>query len=110
MKVFGSLVKGLQIAMDLLVLLQEEDKIFSSLSKIFSLPELSGSAGLGKFLSQFEAAVDSEFPNYQVWFFLSLPPPASQLNAFLSTVTKIRALFFSINSPLQVLCPVFVRI
>lgn len=106
-------MKGLQIGMDLLVLLQEEGKIFSSLSKNFSLPELSGSAGLGKFLSQFEAAVDSEFPNYQVWFFLSLPPlppPASQLNAFLSTVTKIQALFFSINSPLQVLCPVFVRI
>ncbi|KAF2299607.1 hypothetical protein GH714_039282 [Hevea brasiliensis] len=64
-KVFGSLVKGLRIGMDLLLLLEEEGKIMSLLSKNFTLPELSGSAGLGKFLAQFEAAVDSEFPNYQ---------------------------------------------
>ncbi|XP_015571810.2 DNA mismatch repair protein MSH7 isoform X1 [Ricinus communis] len=64
-KVFGSLVKGLRIGIDLLLLLQKEDRIISLFSKNFKLPELNGSAGLDKFLSQFEAAVDSEFPNYQ---------------------------------------------
>ncbi|WCJ42434.1 DNA mismatch repair protein MSH7 [Euphorbia peplus] len=64
-KVFGSLVKGLRIGIDLLMLLQKEGQIISLLLKTFKLPELNGSAGLDKFLVQFEAAIDSEFPNYQ---------------------------------------------
>ncbi|XP_050218036.1 DNA mismatch repair protein MSH7 isoform X2 [Mercurialis annua] len=64
-KVFGSLVKGLRTGMDLLLLLQKNDQLFSLLSNIFKLPELHGSAGLEKFLSQVVAAVDSEFPNFQ---------------------------------------------
>ncbi|KAL8239783.1 hypothetical protein R6Q59_016350 [Mikania micrantha] len=64
-KAFGSLVKGLRVGMDLLMHLKKEDNIFSLLLKIFTLPVLSGNDGLDKFLSQFEAAVDSDFPNYQ---------------------------------------------
>lgn len=67
-KVFGSLVKGLRIGLDLLMLLQNEGHIISSLSKVFKLPMLSGSNGLDQFLAQFEAAVDSDFPKYQVMF------------------------------------------
>ncbi|XP_062090746.1 DNA mismatch repair protein MSH7 [Humulus lupulus] len=64
-KVFGTLVKGLRVGFDLLLLLEKERHEFSLLSKNFSLPLLSGSGGLDQFLSQFEAAVDSDFPNYQ---------------------------------------------
>ncbi|GMY35996.1 DNA mismatch repair protein MSH7 isoform X2 [Fagus crenata] len=64
-KVFGSLVKGLRIGLDLLLLLQNEGHIISSLSKVFKLQMLSGSNGLNQFLTQFEAAVDSDFPKYQ---------------------------------------------
>ncbi|KAJ6362515.1 hypothetical protein OIU78_002839 [Salix suchowensis] len=64
-KVFRSLVKGLRNGMDLLLLLLKEEQLISSLSKNFKLPELHGSNGLERFLVQFEAAVDSEFPNYQ---------------------------------------------
>ncbi|XP_022882429.1 DNA mismatch repair protein MSH7 isoform X2 [Olea europaea var. sylvestris] len=64
-KVFGLLVKGLRIGLELLMLLQNEGIMVSSLSKVVCLPILSGSDGLDKFLTQFEAAVDSEFPNYQ---------------------------------------------
>ncbi len=67
-KVFGSLVKGLRIGLDLLLLLQNEGHIISSLSKVFNLQMLSGSNGLNQFLTQFEAAVDSDFPKYQVVF------------------------------------------
>lgn len=67
-KVFGSLVKGLRIGLELLMLLQNEEHIISSLSKVFKLPMLSGSNGLDQFLAQFEAAVDSDFPKYQVMF------------------------------------------
>ncbi|XP_015966496.1 DNA mismatch repair protein MSH7 isoform X1 [Arachis duranensis] len=64
-KVFGSLVKGLRTALSLLLLLQNEQPLTSSLTKVFKLPILAGSDGLDQFLSQFEAAVDSDFPNYQ---------------------------------------------
>ncbi|KAM7509492.1 hypothetical protein LguiA_019945 [Lonicera macranthoides] len=64
-KVFGCLVKGLRVAMDMLMLLQNEGFIISSLSKVINIPILGGSDGLDKFLTQFEAAVDSDFPNYQ---------------------------------------------
>ncbi|KAL4563948.1 hypothetical protein LXL04_027997 [Taraxacum kok-saghyz] len=64
-KVFGSLVKGLRVGLDLLKALQKQDKLFSLLLKIFSLPILIGNDGIDTFLAQFEAAVDSDFPNYQ---------------------------------------------
>ncbi|KAL2321247.1 hypothetical protein Fmac_030216 [Flemingia macrophylla] len=64
-KVFGSLVKGLRTALSLLLLLQKEQLLISSLTKVFKLPILTGSNGLDQFLAQFEAAVDSDFPNYQ---------------------------------------------
>ncbi|CAN0900774.1 DNA mismatch repair protein MSH7 [Linum grandiflorum] len=64
-KVFGTLVKGLRGAIDLLSLIQNEEQLNSPLSKVFEIPELKGDSGLDKFLSQFEAAVDSEFPDYQ---------------------------------------------
>jgi len=35
---------------------------------IFKLPILTGSNRLDQFVVQFEAAVDSDFPNYQVFF------------------------------------------
>ncbi|KAF5748604.1 putative DNA mismatch repair protein MSH6-2 [Tripterygium wilfordii] len=64
-KVFGLLVKGLRVAVDLLVLLQSEGKLVLSLSKNFKLPKLEGDDGLDKLLNQFIAAVDSDFSNYQ---------------------------------------------
>ncbi|GAV79508.1 MutS_V domain-containing protein/MutS_I domain-containing protein/MutS_II domain-containing protein/MutS_III domain-containing protein [Cephalotus follicularis] len=64
-KAFGCLVKGLRVGMDLLMLLQNEVHIFSLLLKNFKLPMLNGSDGLDKFLTQFEAAIESDFPNYQ---------------------------------------------
>ncbi|WJX25836.1 DNA mismatch repair protein msh7, variant 2 [Trifolium repens] len=64
-KVFGSLVKGLRTSLSLLLLLQKEQPLISSLTKVFKLPVLTGSDGLDQFLTQFEASVDSDFPNYQ---------------------------------------------
>lgn len=66
---FGTLVKGLRSGLDLLKLLQNEGHIIERLSKVFKVPSLSGSDGLDQHLTQFEAAVDSEFPNYQVYVF-----------------------------------------
>ncbi|CAL0323980.1 unnamed protein product [Lupinus luteus] len=63
-KVFGSLVRGLRTALSLLLLLQNEKPLILSLTKVFKLPILTGSDGLDQFLTQFEAAVDSDFPNY----------------------------------------------
>ncbi|CAI9100302.1 OLC1v1037275C1 [Oldenlandia corymbosa var. corymbosa] len=64
-KAFGLLVKGLRAGMDLLMSLQNEGHITTSLSKVLCLPQLIGANGLDKFLTQFEAAIDSDFPNYQ---------------------------------------------
>ncbi|XP_027923282.1 DNA mismatch repair protein MSH7 isoform X2 [Vigna unguiculata] len=64
-KVFGSLVNGLRTALSLLLLLVKEQPLISSLTKVFKLPILTGSEGLDQFLIQFEAAVHSDFPNYQ---------------------------------------------
>ncbi|XP_022749790.1 DNA mismatch repair protein MSH7-like isoform X2 [Durio zibethinus] len=64
-KAFGTLVKGLRTGMDLLKLLQKDADMLSPLSKVFKLPMLSGTDGLDEFLTQFEAAIDSDFPNYQ---------------------------------------------
>ncbi|KAJ8442394.1 hypothetical protein Cgig2_018650 [Carnegiea gigantea] len=64
-KAFGSLVKGLRVGMDLLILLQNEEHVNSLLSKILNLPVLSRDNGLNEFLKQFEAAIDSDFPKYQ---------------------------------------------
>nr|GMC58803.1 DNA mismatch repair protein MSH7 isoform X2 [Ipomoea batatas] len=44
---------------------RKEEQLSSSLSKVFRLPVLHGNDGLHKFLTQFEAAIDSDFPNYQ---------------------------------------------
>lgn len=71
---FGSLIKGLRIGMDLLLLLQKEEHILLSISKFLKLPLLSGSDGLNEFLTQLEAAVDSDFPKYQVNFWEELEP------------------------------------
>lgn len=59
-------MKGLRVGIDLLTLLQKEEHIITRLSKVFRLPMLIGSNGLDKFLAQFEAAIESDFPNYQV--------------------------------------------
>ncbi|XP_058111124.1 DNA mismatch repair protein MSH7 [Magnolia sinica] len=61
-KAFGTLVKGLRIGMELLVILQKEDYGISSLSKVLNLPLLSE---LDDVLTQFETAVDDSFPQYQ---------------------------------------------
>ncbi|XP_071726754.1 DNA mismatch repair protein MSH7 [Rutidosis leptorrhynchoides] len=66
-KAFVSLVKGLRVGLDLLMLLQREDGVISLLLKIFTLPTLSGDDGLDKFLTQFEASIDSDFPNTQAY-------------------------------------------
>ncbi|XP_057247149.1 DNA mismatch repair protein MSH7 isoform X2 [Beta vulgaris subsp. vulgaris] len=64
-KSFGSLVKGLRIGIDLLIVLDNEEHIKSLLSKILEVPELSGHNALSEFLNQLEAAIDSDFPKYQ---------------------------------------------
>ncbi|PPD72959.1 hypothetical protein GOBAR_DD30144 [Gossypium barbadense] len=64
-KAFGTLVKGLWSGMDLLRLLQKDADMVSLLSKVFKFPILSGANGLDEFLTQFEAAIESDFPNYQ---------------------------------------------
>ncbi|KAE8682862.1 DNA mismatch repair protein MSH7 [Hibiscus syriacus] len=64
-KAFGTLVKGLRNGMDLLRLFQKDTDMESPLSKVFELPILSCTNGLDEFLTQFEAAIDSDFPNYQ---------------------------------------------
>lgn len=61
---FGLLIEGLRIGLDLLRLWQMEC-LTSSLSKVVSLPVLDGDDGLDKVLAQFEAAIDSDFPNFQ---------------------------------------------
>lgn len=70
-KAFGTLVKGLRVGVDLLSLLQKDTDMLHPLLKVFKLPMLSGTDGLDKFLTQFEAAIDSEFPNYQVSFLVT---------------------------------------
>ncbi|KAK4791150.1 hypothetical protein SAY86_031563 [Trapa natans] len=64
-KIFGSLVKGLQIALDLLTLLMKDKRLGLSLTKIFEHPAVEGHDGVHKFLTQVNAAIDSDFPNYQ---------------------------------------------
>lgn len=65
-KAFGSLVKGLRIGLDLLTFLQKEGHGIFSLSTVLNFPLLNGSNGLDGLLTQFEAAVDNDFPHYQV--------------------------------------------
>uniref|UniRef100_A0A7N0V7I2 DNA mismatch repair proteins mutS family domain-containing protein n=1 Tax=Kalanchoe fedtschenkoi TaxID=63787 RepID=A0A7N0V7I2_KALFE len=64
-KAFGSLVKGLRIGMDLLMLLQQDGHLNFQFFKFLNMRMLSGTDGLDKYLTQFEAAIDSDFPNYQ---------------------------------------------
>ncbi|CAA0383549.1 unnamed protein product [Arabidopsis thaliana] len=64
-KAFGQIVKGFRSGIDLLLALQKESNMMSLLYKLCKLPILVGKSGLQLFLSQFEAAIDSDFPNYQ---------------------------------------------
>ncbi|XP_051114394.1 DNA mismatch repair protein MSH7 [Andrographis paniculata] len=64
-KVFGTLVKGLQIGMGMLRTLQTDELFTKLLSKAVTLPTLSGHDGLDKYLAQVDAAIDSDFPDYQ---------------------------------------------
>lgn len=68
-KEFGSLVKGLRVGLDLLKLLHTGRHAVSSFKKFVKLPELGGDNGLENFLSQIEAAIDSDFPDYQVLYY-----------------------------------------
>ncbi|KAL0333926.1 UNVERIFIED_CONTAM: DNA mismatch repair protein MSH7 [Sesamum angustifolium] len=63
-KVFGSLVRGLRIGIEMLMLMQKHELLSTSLSRVVSLPMLSGNEGLDQSLAQFEA-IDSDFSNYQ---------------------------------------------
>lgn len=81
--------------MDLLMLIHKEGHIIPSLCRIFKLPILGGSNGLDKFLTEFEAAIDSDFPNYQVCFF-QLRHSASvstKVPLCLSFISHVRILF-----------------
>ena len=69
---FGTLVKGLRVGFELLQLLENEKQLFALFLKNFRLPLMRGSDGLDQFLTQFEAAIDSDFPNYQVFSFSSI--------------------------------------
>ncbi|XP_019092698.1 PREDICTED: DNA mismatch repair protein MSH7 isoform X2 [Camelina sativa] len=64
-KAFGQIVKGFRSGIDLLLALQKESNMMILLCKLCKLPVLVGKSGLELFLSQFEAAIDSDFPNYQ---------------------------------------------
>ncbi|MQL89491.1 hypothetical protein Taro_022064, partial [Colocasia esculenta] len=59
---FGCLVKGLRIGMDLLRILQKEGQQIMSLSKVLNCPVIDC---LLEFLSEFETAMDDNFPDYQ---------------------------------------------
>lgn len=64
-------MKGFRSGIDLLLALQKESNMMSLLCKLCKLPILVGKSGLELFLSQFEAAIDSDFPNYQVHIYLA---------------------------------------
>lgn len=64
-------MKGFRSGIDLLLALQKESNMMSLLCKLCKLPILVGKNGLELFLSQFEAAIDSDFPNYQVPIYLA---------------------------------------
>ncbi|ESQ37177.1 hypothetical protein EUTSA_v10002887mg, partial [Eutrema salsugineum] len=64
-KAFGQIVKGFRSGIDLLLALQKESNMMKLLCKLCKLPIIVGKSGLELFLSQFEAAIDSDFPNYQ---------------------------------------------
>lgn len=70
-KAFGQIVKGFRSGIDLLLALQKESNMMSLLCKLCKLPILVGKSGIELFLSQFEAAIDSDFPNYQVPVYLA---------------------------------------
>ncbi|XP_077212403.1 MUTS homolog 7 isoform X2 [Tasmannia lanceolata] len=64
-RIFGLLVKGLRIGVDLLMILHKEEQRILSLSKVLNLPLLSGNNGLDELLTQLEVAVNGDFPNYK---------------------------------------------
>lgn len=82
-------MKGFRSGIDLLLALQKEVNMTRLLCKLCTLPILVGNSGLELFLSQFEAAIDSDFPNYQV--------PIYPANSYLATK------FLSINTHVPML-------
>ncbi|KAJ0254692.1 DNA mismatch repair protein MSH7 [Hirschfeldia incana] len=64
-KSFVQLVKGFRSGIDLLLAVQKESNMNRLLCKLCKLPILVGKSGLELFLVQFEAAIDSDFPDYQ---------------------------------------------
>ncbi|KAL3653095.1 Mismatch repair protein msh3 [Castilleja foliolosa] len=123
-KVFGSLVRGLRTGMQMLIELQKHKIMTSSLSKVVSLPMLSGSKGLDEFLSQFEAAIDSDFPDYQdhnvtgteaetlsilMELFVEKATEWSQMIHAISCIDVLRSFAISAISSFGAMCrPVFV--
>ncbi|GFP94868.1 DNA mismatch repair protein msh7 [Phtheirospermum japonicum] len=123
-KVFGSLVRGLRTGMQMLMELQKHKIMTSSLSKVVSLPMLSGSKGLDEFLSQFEAALDSDFPDYQDYnvtgteaetlsilmeLFVEKATQWSQMIHAISCIDVLRSFAISATSSFGAMCrPVFV--
>ncbi|XP_020249887.1 DNA mismatch repair protein MSH7 isoform X2 [Asparagus officinalis] len=61
-KAFGTLVKGLRMGTDLLIILLKEDSRSLPILKVLNLPVLSE---LDELLKQFEVAVNDDFPQYQ---------------------------------------------
>ncbi|KAF9614084.1 hypothetical protein IFM89_015083 [Coptis chinensis] len=64
-KLYGTLVKGMRVGIDLLMLLQEKEQEIFSLSKILDIPLRSGTTRLDELITQFEATVESDFHKYQ---------------------------------------------
>ncbi|KAI3709202.1 hypothetical protein L2E82_38961 [Cichorium intybus] len=63
-RVFGSLVKGLSVGLDLLKLLQKEVRVFSLLLKIFGLLMLTGNDGQRLLASLINDKKQSNVDNY----------------------------------------------
>ncbi|KAF8393339.1 hypothetical protein HHK36_021581 [Tetracentron sinense] len=118
-KVFGTLVKGLRSGMDLLMILQKEENGILSLSIVVDLPMLSGSNGLDELLTQFEAAVDSDFPKYQdhdvtdsdaetlsvlIELFIEKAMQWSQVIHALSCIDVLRSFAVTANSSCGAMC------
>lgn len=90
-KSFGQLVKGFRSGIDLLLAVQKESNMIRLLCKLCKLPILVGKSGLEIFLSQFEAAIDSDFPDYQV-------PIYNLANSYLATkyLSLLKDIWFGI--------------
>ncbi|KAL5729308.1 DNA mismatch repair protein msh7 [Ranunculus cassubicifolius] len=122
-KTYGTLVKGLRVGVDLLLLLQSKEHETLSLSKMLDFPLQGGSDGLDELISQFEATVDSDFPNYQdqalsssdgetlsvlVELFVENASRWSQVIHALNCIDVLRSFAVTASSSLQPMCrPVF---